>query len=86
MARRSEYGNQKTAVLAEIGDRMRRHSKMPTVRELADRFEVSAATMHSWLTRLAEEGLVEWTPGRHRSLRCTPRGIQLLSLPVERSA
>ena len=86
MARRTQYGEQKVAVLAEISERVRRHSKVPTVRELADRFAISAATMHSWLTRLAEEGLVEWTPGRHRSLRCTPRGIQLLSSQGERSA
>jgi DNA-binding IclR family transcriptional regulator len=86
MARLSQYRDQRLAVLTEISERVRRHSKVPTVRELAERFDISAATMHSWLTRLAEEGLVEWTPGRHRSLRCTPRAIQLLSSQDERSA
>lgn len=86
MARVSQYGDQKVAVLAEISERVRRHSKVPTVRELADRFAISTATMHSWLKRLAEEGLVEWSPGRHRSLRCTPRGIQLLSSQDVQSA
>lgn len=86
MPRATQYGHQKLAVLAEISERIRRHSKVPTVRELAERFGVSTATMHSWLTRLAGEGLVEWTPGRHRSLRCTARAIQLLSSQDERSA
>lgn len=81
MVRASQYGDQRVAVLAEIYDRVRSHSKVPTVRELAQWFGISPATMHSWLTRLAEEGLVEWTAGRHRSLRCTQAGIQLLTSP-----
>jgi len=86
MARATRYGEQKLAVLAEVSERVRQHSKVPTVRELAERFGVSPATMHSWLVRLAGEELVEWSPGRHRSLRCTPRAIQLLSSQGVRSA
>ena len=86
MARASRYSDQKVAVLTEISERVTRHSKVPTVRELAEAFEVSPATMHSWLRRLGEEGLVEWTPGRHRSLRCTPLAIQQLSSQGEQSA
>ena len=74
MARSSQYGDQKTAVLTEIGRRIASHSKVPTVRELAEHFEVSPSTMHSWLGRLESEGLVEWSPGRHRSLRLTSEG------------
>lgn len=81
MARASQYADKKLDVVAEIHERVRRHSRTPTVRELATRFEVSAATMHSWLNRLNEEGLVEWTPGRHRSLRVTPQATQQLSSP-----
>lgn len=79
MARASDYGDRKMAVLGELDGRMRRHSRVPTVRELAEIFEISPATMHSWLTKLNKEGLVEWTPGRHRSLHPTPQGSQLLS-------
>lgn len=86
MARASHYAELKVAVLNEVSDRAGRHAKAPTVRELASVFGTSPATMHSWLTRLGEEGLVEWTPGRHRSLRCTPTATQLLSSQVEQSA
>jgi DNA-binding MarR family transcriptional regulator len=86
MARQTQYGRQRVAVLAEIRGRYVAHGRPPTVRELAGRFDVGPATMHSWLKRLAEEGLVEWSPGRHRSLQCTLRGIQLLSSQDEQSA
>lgn len=92
MARASEYEDRKLEVLQSIFDRVRTHSRTPTVRELADSFDVSPATMHSWLTRLSEEGedgeegLVAWTAGRHRSLHCTQRGIQLLASRGEQSA
>jgi DNA-binding transcriptional regulator YhcF (GntR family) len=72
MARATAYGDQKEAVVQAIADRRLHHSRQPTVRELAEQFEVSVATMHSWLGKLKDEGLVEWTPGRHRSLRTTP--------------
>lgn len=78
MVRATQYGDQKLAVLDEINERVRRHSAIPTIRELAERFGISPATMHSWLTRLAGEGLVEWTRGRHRSLRCTVAGLRLI--------
>jgi len=91
MARASDYEDKKIAVLQEVFDRVRTHSRTPTVRELATSFDVSPATMHSWLTRLSEEGdgqegLVAWTPGRHRSLHCTQTGIRLLESQAEQSA
>lgn len=79
MARASEYADKKMLVVRDIHLRLRRQSPNPSVRELATKFGVSPATMHSWLKRLEKEGMVEWTPGRHRSLRVTPQGIQLLS-------
>lgn len=85
MARASDYGDRKMAVVEHLEQRLRTHSKTPTVRELAETFEVSPATMHSWLTKLGKEGLVEWTPGRHRSLHCTQQAIQLLSSQAGRS-
>lgn len=78
MARATEYGNQRLAVIEAIADRKVHHSRQPTVRELAGEFEVSVATMHSWLEKLRDEGMVEWTPGRHRSLRLTPQASPLL--------
>ncbi len=77
--RASRFGEKRVEVLGEIVGAVRHHSKVPTVRELADRFDVSPGTMHSWLTKLSESGLIEWTPRSHRSLRCTPDGLALLA-------
>lgn len=85
MARTSKYNSTKQGVLESIDAALRHHAKVPTVRELADSFEVAPATMHSWLGRMAEEGLISWEPGRHRSLRSTAQGTQLLSSQVASS-
>lgn len=79
MARASKYEDKKEEIIALIGEAMARHSKPPAVRDLADQTGVGVATMHSYLRKLAEEGLVEWQPNRHRSLKCTPQGTQVLS-------
>jgi transposase len=52
------------------------------VRELAAQFGVGTATMHAWLSRLSDEGMVEWTAGRHRSLRLSQQGSQQLLSPA----
>lgn len=85
MGRASRLGEKRVDVLGEIVSAMRHHSKVPTVRELADHFEVGTGTMHSWLTKLAGEGLVEWTPRGHRSLRCTPAGHALVAAESEKA-
>ena len=81
MARASKYEGKRDEVLALIGGAALRHSKPPTVRLLAEEAGVGVATMHSYLTKLAQEGLVEWRPGKHRSLALTPQGSQRLSSP-----
>jgi len=45
----------------------------PSLREVAKVVGVSVGTLHNYLTRMEQEGLVEWRPGAHRSLR-TVRG------------
>lgn len=77
MARASRYEDVKHDVLRTVRAAEVAHGKPPTVRTLATTHEVSVSTMHSYLTRLAEEGMVEWTPGRHRSLRLTRAASQL---------
>lgn len=79
MARGSQYADSKVGVLEMIDAAVLRHSRVPTVRELADRFDVAGATMHAWLRKLEREGLVVWEPGRHRSLRLTRQATHLLS-------
>lgn len=83
MARASKYEDVKQGILEQIAQADMRHGRPPAVRDLADRHGVSVSTMHSYLTRLAEEGLVEWSRGRHRSLRCTPQGFPAPSQSAE---
>lgn len=78
MARVSKYKDNSDEVLSLIAESAFRHGKAPTVRALADHAEVGVATMHSYLIKLAEEGMIEWQPKHHRSLRATPQGIQRL--------
>lgn len=72
MVRASRYAEHRDGVLDEIASAQRRHAKPPSVRELAETFGVGVATMHHYLTLLADEGEVEWSPGRHRSLTLAP--------------
>lgn len=82
MARASKYGEVRWDILSTIAATAASHAKPPAVRDLAEKFEVSPSTMHSFLSKLSEEGMIEWKPGRHRSLHLTPAGIQALSLQV----
>lgn len=76
MARASRYDDVKDGVLGHVVQAWSSHGKPPSVRDLADAHQVSVSTMHSYLKHMAEEGLVEWSPGRHRSLRATQQGFQ----------
>jgi DNA-binding transcriptional regulator YhcF (GntR family) len=79
MARASLYVSHRTQVLVAIDHSIKSHARPPSVRELAEECGVGVATMHSYLQKMAEEGVVEWRQGRHRSLRVTPQGF--LELP-----
>jgi DNA-binding IclR family transcriptional regulator len=69
MARTSKYEDHKAQVLELVIEAEDRHAKPPSIRALAEAVGVGVATMHSYLSRLSEEGAVEWTPKHHRSLR-----------------
>lgn len=86
MARQSRYESNKMTILAIIQERADRHDKPPTVRELTERITVSVSTMHSYLAKMAEEGLVQWRPKSHRSISLSPQGIQQLSQSEKLSA
>lgn len=79
MARTSAFDEKKHDVLASVGRAALAHSRTPTVRELAHTFEVAPATMHAWLNKLSEEGLITWEVGRHRSLNLTQQGRRMLN-------
>lgn len=75
MARASRYEDKRDEILGLINAAAAQHSKPPTVRDLAERLDVGVATVHSYLTKLAEEGMIEWRAGKHRSLRLTPQAF-----------
>lgn len=79
MARASRFEDSRDQILTSIQNAATAHGKPPSVRALADQLEVGVATMHDYLKKLAEEDLVEWRKGKHRSLHLTPKGIQALS-------
>lgn len=81
MTRASKYKDQKAAVLRVIFRKQMAHGRSPSVRDLADQFEVGVATMHSYLTKLHHEGMIEWKPGRHRTLKVTQNGLKVIHSP-----
>lgn len=81
MPRASKYEQHRDGVLARIQLELQRHGRPPSVRSLAEEMHVGVATMHSYLSKMAEEGLIEWRSKSHRTLRCTPKGIQALFSP-----
>jgi Mn-dependent DtxR family transcriptional regulator len=79
MARASNYAQNRTAIVEQLAEAETHHSLAPTVRDLATAMNVGVATVHSYLRRLAMEGMVEWTPNKHRSLRLTDTGRTLIA-------
>jgi Mn-dependent DtxR family transcriptional regulator len=82
MGRRSQYPVKRQEVVRAIFSLTQELHRTPSVREIAGRTGVSLATLHSYLENLAEEGLIEWRPKRHRSLRLTPKGQELATTDV----
>lgn len=78
MARASRFEDSKDKILTSVHSAAIAHGKPPSVRALADELGVGVATMHDYLTKLAEEELIEWRKGKHRTLHLTPKGIQAL--------
>lgn len=74
MSRATRYEEVAPKVIEAVRAAEDRHSPAPSVRQLAEEANVAVATMHSYLTKLAEEGLIEWRTGRHRTLRLTAAG------------
>lgn len=74
MGRKSHYMASKILILQSIHGLTMQRRTSPTVREVAEDTGISMATLHSYLQRLSQEGLVQWRPKRHRSLQLTKAG------------
>ena len=79
MARVTHYQDDKEWVIKLIHNAQVAHSRPPTIRDLADELGVGLATMHSYLTKMVEEGLIDRKRGHHRSLTVTDVGMSLIS-------
>lgn len=82
MARRSNYPAKRDEILRAVAAHLQHKGKTPTVRELAERTNLSVGTLHSYMERLAEEGLIEWRPRQHRSIRLTQEGTRIATTQV----
>lgn len=82
MGRKSHYHEHRAEALRLIEHSWQTKVTAPTVRDLAAEVDVGLATMHLYLGRMYEEGLIEWQPGsrRAKTLRVSSSGRQLLSL------
>lgn len=69
MGRQSHYAEHRDDVLNGIRNLTQKLGKAPSIREVAREVDVSITTLHAYLTKLKEEGLVSWTERTHRSLR-----------------
>lgn len=79
MARPSLYKLNRDVVISAIDSLSRSAGKPPTMREVAERTGISVSTLHSYVNRMHDEGLVTWQPRSHRSVRLTAQGMNLLN-------
>lgn len=77
MARPSLYKLNRDGVLVAISRLSQRMGKPPTLRELSDVTGLPVSTLHSYVNRMHDEGLVTWQPRSHRSVRLTAEGQML---------
>lgn len=69
MPRQSLYHFKRDGILDTIETLTVATGKAPSIREIAQVADVSIATLHLYLTRMKEEGLIQWTERHHRSLK-----------------
>lgn len=69
MPRQSLYQFKRDGILDTIETLSAATGKAPSIREIAEVADVSIATLHLYLTKMKEEGLIVWTERHHRSLK-----------------
>lgn len=75
MPRQSLYMYKRDGILDAIETLTAATGKAPSIREIAQVADVSIATLHSYLTKMKDEGVISWTERHHRSLKVIPVGI-----------
>ena len=79
MGRHSLYAEKKYLLLQAVFDASKAHSKVPSVRELANMTGSSVGATHLYLDQLESEGLITRDRKKRRGLRCTPLTFRVLS-------
>ena len=73
--RSSRFSEKEKAILDYINDTIRREGYSPTVRDIQNALGIkSTSTVHSYLCRLEEKGLIRKDQGKSRSLRTNEGG------------
>lgn len=78
MGRRSLYEIRKDSVLYAIKQLTDQRGSPPSLRDVAEVTGISVSTLHHYLPRMAEEGLVTWQPKSHRTVRLTTSALESL--------
>lgn len=73
MPRQSLYPFKRDGILDAVSALTAAKGKAPSIREIAEVADVSLATLHSYLERMRDEGVITWTERHHRSLKVTPK-------------
>lgn len=76
MPRQSLYQFKRDGIINAVETLTAATGKAPSIREIAEVADVSIATLHSYLVRMKDEGVISWTERHHRSLK--------VSLPISR--
>jgi SOS-response transcriptional repressor LexA len=77
MPRQSLYQFKRDGILDAISTLSAATGKAPSIREIAQVADVSIATLHCYLTKMKDEGVISWTERHHRSLKVLETGNSL---------
>lgn len=78
MGRRSLYDIRKDSVLVAVKRLSDSKGSPPSLRDVAEVTGISVSTLHNYLPKMADEGLVTWQPRSHRTIRLTQEGLKIV--------
>lgn len=78
VGRRSLYEVRKDSVLFAVKRLTDERGSPPSLRDVAEVTGISVSTLHNYLPRMADEGLVTWQPRSHRTIRLTAESLNAL--------